>query len=223
MGIHSGHRERMKQRFRESGLDGFHDVNVLEMLLFYVIPRQDTNPLAHALLEEFGSLEGVLDAGYEELLEVPGVGESVATFLRLFPSVCKRYIRGKQMKKIPYTTLEQLEDFVIPMFTFDMEETLYMICMDSGNHVTFCDVIGQGNEDSIYVDPKQVVRLAMKRRAERVVLAHNHPSGVAAPSVSDISLTNTLKDSLALFNIELMDHFIVAGETCASLRKHGYF
>ena len=105
MGIHSGHRERMKQRFRETGFDGFSDVNALELLLFYAIPRQDTNPIAHALLDRFGSFHGVIDAHYEDLLKVNGVGENTALFLKMIPAVCKRYTQGKQKKQKSYLSI----------------------------------------------------------------------------------------------------------------------
>ena len=221
--MHSGHRERMKQRFRETELNGFDDVNVLELLLFYALPRQDTNPLAHKLIARFGSFQDVIDAPYEELLSVSGVGANVATFLKLIPAVCKRYTRSKQKRKIAYTRYEDLENYVVPLFSFDSEETLFMICMDSGNRITYCEPLNKGQLDSVYIEPRDVVRVAMKERASRVVLAHNHPSGVAMPSASDVSLTMSLKEALALFNIELLDHFIVAEESCTSMRKHGFF
>ena len=219
--VHAGHRERMKQRFRETGLRGFDDLNVLELMLFYVIPRQDTNPIAHALIDRFGSLTEVIDAPYEELIKVKGVGENTATFLQLIPAVCKRYTREKQKSKAAYTSLQEMADFVIPLFSFEMEETLFLICLDSGNHITYCEPISNGNLDTVTIEPRCVVQKAMERRASCVVLAHNHPSGIPLPSLSDVSLTQNLKDALQLFNIELLDHFIVAGETCVSMRKHG--
>lgn len=221
--MHSGHRERMKQRFRETELNGFDDVNVLELLLFYALPRQDTNPLAHKLIKRFGSFQDVIDASYDELMSVPGVGQNVATFLKIIPAVCKRYTRTKQKRKMAYTSYADLENYIVPLFSFDSEETLFMICMDAGNRITYCEPLNKGQADSVYVEPRDVVRIAMNEKACRVVLAHNHPSGVAMPSTSDIALTASLKDALGLFNIELLDHFIVAEETCTSMRKHGFF
>ena len=219
--MHSGHRERMKQRFRETGLNGFDDINALELLLFYAIPRQDTNPVAHALIDRFGSLHAVIDAPYEDLLKVPGVGENVATFLKLIPAVCKRYTQSKQKQRVKYTSLEDMENFVIPLFSFEMEETLFVICLDTANRITYCEPISQGSAEAVKAEPRKIVEIALERRAARVVLAHNHPSGIAAPSPSDISLTHNIQLSLKLFNIELLDHFIVADDECVSLRKHG--
>lgn len=220
MEMHSGHRERLKQRFRETGLESFNDINALEILLFYGIPRQDTNPIAHALLERFGSFQGVIDAPYEDLLKVPGVGENVATLLKLIPAVCKRYTQEKQKRKQSFSSIEELEDFVVPLFTFEMEETLFVICMDSGNHITYCEAISQGGLDYVPVDPRKILQIAIDRRASRVVLAHNHPSGIAAPSVSDVNLTRNIQECLGLFEIELLDHFVVAEEMCVSMRRH---
>ena len=219
--MHSGHRERMKQRFRETGLKGFSDVNALEMLLYYAVPRQDTNPIAHALLNRFGSFSAVIDAPYEELLKVSGVGQNVATYLKIIPEVCKRYTQEKQLKKMAYTAPEELEEFIIPLFSFDMEETLFAICLDSGNRMICCERICSGDPDSVMFEPRKIVQLAMERRAARVVLAHNHPSGIAAPSPSDVAMTQNIKSALELFNIELLDHFIVAEESSVSLRRHG--
>lgn len=221
MSIHSGHRERMKQRFRETGLRGFSDVNALELLLFYVIPRQDTNPIAHALLDRFGTFHGVIDAPYEDLLKVSGVGENTATFLKLIPAVCKRYTQGRQIKQKSYVTMDEMMDFVIPLFSFEMEETLFMICMDTANRITYCESISQGGLDYVPVEPRKILEVALDRRAAKVVLAHNHPSGIAAPSVSDVNLTKSIQECLTLFNIELLDHFIVAEEMCASMRRYG--
>ena len=219
--MHSGHRERMKQRFRETGFKGFSDVNALELLLFYAVPRQDTNPLAHALLRHFGSFTGVIDAPYDDLIKVPGIGTHVATYIKLIPEVCKRYTQEKQMKKMAYTTPEQLEEFVIPLFSFDMEETLFVICMDSGNRIICCERMCSGDPDSVVIDPKKIIKFVIEKRASRVVLAHNHPSGIAAPSPSDVAMTQNIKQVLECFNIELLDHFIVAEEASVSLRRHG--
>lgn len=219
--MHSGHRERVKQRFRETGFHGFNDINALELLLFYAIPRQDTNPVAHALLNRFGTFHGVIDAPYEDLLKVPGVGENVATFLKLIPAVCKRYIQGKQKRQKSYVTMDDLIDFVIPLFTFEMEETLFMICMNGANHITYCEPISQGGMDYVSIEPRKILEIALDRRAVKVALAHNHPSGIAAPSVSDVNLTKAIQECLALFNIELLDHFIVAEEICVSMRRYG--
>lgn len=221
MGIHSGHRERMKQRFRETGFDGFSDVNALELLLFYAIPRQDTNPIAHALLDRFGSFHGVIDAHYEDLLKVNGVGENIALFLKMIPAVCKRYTQGKQKKQKSYLTMADMEEYVIPLFSFDMEETLFMICLDGGNRITYCEPICQGGLDYVPVEPRKILEVALDRRAKKVVLAHNHPSGIPVPSLSDVKMTHAIQECLALFNIELLDHFVVAEEMCVSMRRHG--
>lgn len=220
--MHTGHRQRMKHRFKETGLSGFNDINVLELLLFYAVPRQDTNPLAHALIERFGGLNEVLEASMDELMEVPGVGENVATLLKLFPAVCKRYLTNQHNKKIAYNTVSELKNYIIPLFAFEPEELLYMICMDSGNHITYCQVMSRGSEEAVYADTKKIAQIAITRKANSVVLAHNHPSGIAEPSPSDIAVTKQIRECLQLCDVELLDHFIVADDDCISLRKYGY-
>ena len=219
--MHAGHRQRMKQRFAETGLLGFDDLNALELLLFYAVPRQDTNPIAHALIDRFGSLNQVLEASLDELQEVEGVGANTATLLKLVPAICQRYLQNKGREKVSYTTISQLQDYIIPLFAFEAEELLYLICMDSANHIIHREIVSQGNEEMVFADPKTIARIAMKWKASRVVLAHNHPSGLPTPSASDIALTKIIQDALDLFNIELMDHFVVSDLECSSMRKLG--
>lgn len=221
MGQHSGHRERMRERFRETGLNGFSDVNILEFLLFYVIPRRDTNLIAHALLDRFGGFNQVIDAPYHELMKVPGVGENVATFLKLIPAVCKHYTLGRQVVKKSYMSIEEMAEYVIPLFSFEVEEILYMICLDSGNRVILTKPVSVGGVESVRVEPRKIMEIAMSCNASRVVLAHNHPSGIPSPSESDISLTKLISDMLRVVGVELIDHFIVADEAYSSLRKSG--
>lgn len=223
MEIHAGHRERLKQRFLETGLTGFDDVNALELLLFFAIPRVDTNPIAHRLLNHFGSISAVLEATPEELRKVQGVGESTAILLRLVPEMCKRYMLSKKKFSAPIRTVEDLYDYVIPLFSFHPDEFLYMISLDAGNKVLHSCEISQGAADMVNVNTRKIISTAIERHATKIVLAHNHPSGVLTPSAADISISRTLVDALRVFGIELMDHVIVGDGECLSMRKHGYF
>lgn len=223
MEIHSGHRERMKKRFLETGLNGFDDVNVLELLLFYAIPRQDTNPVAHALLERFGSVHGVFEATVDDLKTVKGVGENAAILLHLIPQVCKRYMFSKKKRNEIITSLDDLYRYILPLFAFDAEEFLYMLCLDSGNRVLDCSQISQGAVDTVNVNSRKILEVAVARHASKIVLAHNHPSGILTPSYADIEISKRLESALKVFEIELMDHVIVGDGECISMRREGCF
>lgn len=223
MEIHTGHRERLKRRFLETELNGFDDVNALELLLFYAIPRVDTNPIAHVLLDRFGSLHGVFEASVEELKKVPGVGENTAIFLHLIPAVAKRYMLSKKDFSKSIETTEDLYDYVIPLFAFHTDEYLYMFCMDSANKVLHTCEISHGAVDMVNVDTRKIIATVLERHASKIILAHNHPSGVLTPSDADIAISRTLENALQVFGVELMDHVIVGDGECLSMRSYGYF
>ena len=131
MGVHDGHRSRMKERFRGHGLENFNDINALELLLFYAAPRRDTNGMAHALLERFGSFSAVLEANEQELLAVPGIGENAVTLLRLIPEVSRRYLLDKTPSNEPIDSAEAAGRYFIPRFMYETEETVYALLLDA--------------------------------------------------------------------------------------------
>ena len=223
MGIHSGHRARVRQRFLQTGLNGFDDVNILEFLLFYAMPQQDTNPIAHALLDRFGSLHAVFEASVEELETVKGIGEYSAILLRLVPEICRRYMFSHRVKNPVLGTLEELYAYVIPLFAFHGEEHLFMLCLDSSNKVLDCSEIASGAADEVSVDSRKILEIAVAKHASRIVLTHNHPSGILIPSSADIQISNVLEKAFAVFGIELLDHIIVGDGECLSMRNSGFF
>ena len=144
MSDHGGHRERIRERFRREGLDSFTDIQVLELLLFYCIPRKDTNPIAHGLLDHFGSLSQVLEAPVEELCKVEGIGESAAVFLKLIPQAGRYYMndRASQMKLLP--TLESCAAYLTPRFIGRTVEMVFLLCLDAKCKVLCCRKIAEG-------------------------------------------------------------------------------
>ena len=130
MSIHDGHRQRLKERFLKEGLDNFNELQVLELLLFYCIPRQDTNPIAHALLDRFGSLAQVLEAPASELLKVPGIGEGTATFLPLMSSLCRYYLVHRTSSNVILSTIEQFGNYLLPFFCGRRNEVVYLLCLE---------------------------------------------------------------------------------------------
>ena len=222
MPIHDGHRERMKKRFLEEGLDSFTQIQALELLLFYCIPQKDTNPLAHALLDRFGSLSQVLEAPVEELRKVPGVGDHTATFLHLITEAGRFYLvnRSSQEKILP--TLESCAEFMLPFFFGRKVETVFLLCLDAKCKVLCCREIGEGSINAAGISVRRVVETALNAGATTVVLAHNHPSGLALPSTEDIQTTRRVAMALSAVEIQLADHIVVADGDYVSMVQSGH-
>lgn len=223
MSIHEGHRQRLKSRFRKEGIENFDELYVLELLLFYCVPRKDTNPIAHRLLDQFGGLTNVLDASPEELEKVEGVGENISTFLTMIKAV-NRYCEISESKKIRILrTIDQCGNYLIPRFKGKDNETVYLLCLDAKCKVLACKEVGEGSVNSANVPIRRVVEMALAANATSVVLAHNHPSGIAIPSDDDIQTTLRLARALDSVDIVLADHLVVAGEDFVSVVQSGYY
>ncbi len=223
MSIHSGHRQRLKDRFRREGLDNFDELYVLELLLFYCIPQKDTNPLAHRLLDHFGSLAGVLDATAEELEKVDGVGQNVSTFLSLITQVGRYYQVKRAEPGEILRTIEQCGNYLVPYFFGRERETVFMLCLDAKCKVLCCKKIGEGSVNSANVPIRRVVELALGANATTVVLAHNHPSGLAIPSADDVQTTHRVAAALEAVEITLADHIVVSRDDYVSIVQSQYY
>ncbi len=221
MGGHDGHRRRMKERFLKGGLDGFADHEVLELLLFYAIPQRDVNPLAHRLLERFGSLAGVLDASPEELAAVEGSGESTAALLTLIPALSRRYaISGRSFEGAIMSSADAGR-VLLPYFVGETREVMYAACLDGKRRLIGCRTLDRGGNTGTGVNVRKVAECAITMHAAAVIVAHNHPSGVAVPSREDRQATMELKRALALVDVELVDHLVVADGDFVSMADAG--
>ena len=220
--IHKGHRQRLKNRFLTEGLDHFTEIQVLELVLFYAIPRKDTNPIAHALLDHFGSLAQVLDAAPEELAKVPGMGDSAAAYLHLLTQVARYYLvnRSTQNKVLP--TLEDCANYLVPFFHGRRVETVFLLCLDAKCKVLCCKEVGEGSVNSAGISTRRIVETALGANASVVVLAHNHPSGIAIPSGEDVQTTKRIAAALQSVEIQLADHIVVADADYVSMAQSGY-
>lgn len=221
--IHSGHRERLKNRFEREGLDSFAAHEVLELLLFNCIPRADTNPIAHNLLERFGSLPAVLEASKEELIKVPGVGGKSADFLTLIPSVARRYITDKNAVGLVLDNVEKLGEYLKPKFIGVNNEQLYVLCLDKKYKLLSCTMICEGSIGKVSVDIRLIVETVVRSSASLVVLAHNHTHGFALPSNDDIRVTSKISETLRAISVEVIDHIIVAQNDFVSFSQSGLF
>lgn len=220
--IHEGHRKRMKERFMKSGLDDFAPHNVLELLLFYSIPRGDTNPIAHRLIDAFGSLSGVFDATPEELMKVSGVGESTAILISMLPQMARKYLEDKADAVNVVGGCGDIGAYLLPKFVGRTNEALMMVSIDNKNKVISCSVVAEGTVDSAKVSRRKVMEEAMKVKATRVILAHNHPRGVAVPSAEDVAMTREIGRLFAQVGIELVDHIIIADDDYVSMAASGF-
>lgn len=220
--LHSGHRDRLRARFLTEGLDHFEDHQILELLLFYAIPRIDTNPVAHKLIDRFGSLSAVLEADPRDLASVDGIGSNVATFFTLIPQVTRRYFhdRVKHSRK-PLTSSEAASEYLLPLMAGRPEEVFYVICLDSRLCVQYAALISEGTVKDALVHPRHVIEVAVRHRASSVILAHNHPGGSAKPSTQDHKLTRRLVQALGSIDIQTADHIIVAGGQIYSFAREG--
>lgn len=222
--IHEGHRKRLRQRFDQVGLDGFSEHEILELILFQVIPRRDTNPLAHSLIDRFGSLAEVLDASKDELMQVSGVGESVASFLSLFSAV--NHWQNKQSKrteKIILNTTAKAGSYLTSRFRGRTKETLILLCMTPDKRMIYSEELGSGVGDSTTTTLREIAHLCMRKDTHDIILAHNHPSGLVLPSREDITMTRRAQDFLKDIGVKLHDHFVITDGEYYSMKDHKLF
>ena len=222
-GLHDGHRQRLKARFLREGLDGFEPHNALELLLFYAVPQKDTNELAHRLLRRFGSFSGVLDADLDELCAETGVGPSVGTYLKLLAASARYYEVDRAAAPKTLRSIEEIGEFLRPRFLGRKKEMVFLLCLDNRGGMTYGDFVAEGTIDSAPMYVREILERAVKSKAASVVLAHNHPKGLALPSPADLNVTGQLLEALELAKIKLIDHFIFAEDDWVSLRDSGYF
>ncbi len=209
-GVHAGHRQRMKERFLAGGLEGFSDHEVLELILFYAIPRRDVNDLAHRLVEAFGSFKGVLDADFEDLCKVDGIGENAATLIKIFAESFRRYALSNEDVYV-YDKIAKVGDYAVKLFIGVSVEKLYALLFDNKMKLLDTVMLAEGAVNSVRVSTRTVCEKALKKNASCVILVHNHPNGTPDPSDEDIRYSSFLRDFLANFDITLIDHIIVSG------------
>lgn len=223
MPIHDGHRQRVRDRFIKEGLDNFEEHQVLELLLFYCVPRKDTNEIAHALMDRFGSVAGVLDAPLEELKKLENVGGGTATFLALLKELYRYYQVSRASDLVILNTIEKCGNYLVPRFFGRRNETVFLLCLDAKCKVLQCKEVGEGSVNSASVPIRRIVEMALAANATSVVIAHNHPSGLVLPSDEDRLTTRKLAVALDAVEIQLVDHIVVADNDFVSLVQSGYY
>lgn len=216
---HSGHRARMKKKLLEQGLDVFEPHEVLEILLYYAIPQRNTNDIAKNLIDRFGSLSSVLDATMEALRGA-GLSENQAMYLKLIPAVSRRYLSDKHDNPDKIFDFTNASEYILDRFIgVENQENVLLVLIDAKGKVVYSGIIDKGDVGASTISIRNIVSLALNYSAVYALMAHNHPSGLALPSREDVLVTRELKKALALVNVKLLDHFIVADHDCISLAE----
>lgn len=222
--IHKDHRKKVKDRFFECGFTGMPDHNVLEAILFLGIPQKDTNPIAHELIDTFGSFSGVLEAKKSDLLKIKGMTESAAFAIMSYLPVNRRYIESLQKKKPVFETKDEIVDFLRPLF-FEKStiERAFVLCFDSKNRMIACRNICDGDISSALFDVRELTRVVLEVNAQKIIVAHSHPHGVALPSREDISTTKLIYEMMKFIKVHLDDHLIVTDTGYMSMAKSRHY
>lgn len=224
--MHEGHRERLRNRFINEGLENFESHNVLELLLFYAIPQRDTNEIAHRLIDEFGSLSEVFQASVTDLMRVKGISKYSAVFITMIPQICNRYEKELSLRS-GVSGLEQIAEFAANCFIGLTTEHFLLICADNLQNMISYHFISEGSVNSSPVDMRKITHILMSSNATAAVIAHNHPRGGTAPSHADLTTTLAIARSLDAIQVKLLDHVVVSKDGYLSMasepKKYGCY
>ncbi len=217
-----GHRKRLRDRFLESGLDGFHDYEVIELLLTLATPQKDCKDSAKAALKTFKNLQGVLEASPEDLCTIDGIGPVNLFGLKLIPAVANRFLKKKLINKNPLNNSRELFDYLNLNIRDKNKEVFKAVFLDAKNKVISVKTLFQGTVTASSVYPREVVKEALAQSAAAVIFAHNHPSGDPEPSKEDVSITKRLIQACNVMGIVVHEHLVIGDNAYFSFADHGY-
>ena len=218
--LHKGHRQRMLKRYLEHGIDCFEEHEILEIFLYSAYSRRNTNDISHKLINRFGSLEGVLGAGYDELKQVDDVGVTAAALITFMKDMLRKYSKD-DFAGIKLDTSDRMRDFCVTLFEGEKVECCRALFLDSSMNLVSEAVVVRGNDFSADFDMRHIVTKAVQTHSTNVVLTHCHPDGVALPSSKDVSATRRAAQLLGSIGITLNDHIIVSEGVSYSMRVAG--
>lgn len=216
--IHAGHRERVRENVFKNGFEQLEDHRLLELLLFYSIPREDTNEIAHRLLNEFGSFTEIIKATPRKLCEVQGVGKNSAIQLAAIGELYKRVIEEGAVKRTPYKTIEELVALVRSQYFNEKNEKLLFLCFDSAMRLKKIEAFTEGDSVRTSTELKIVISKILENDPSFVIMTHNHPEGSALPSNLDVDSTMTVSTTLRRLGINLVNHIIINRTAYYSMR-----
>jgi DNA repair protein RadC len=215
---HSGHRQRLRERFRKGGADALPDYELLELVLFRALPRRDTKGIAKKLLSRFGSFAEVVNAPDPRLKETDGVGDSVITELKLVRAAALRMMRSELVQRPALASSKQVLDYLLAAQSYEHREQFRILFLDKRNRLIADEIQQQGTVDHTPVYVREVVKRALELSATAIILVHNHPSGDPTPSRADVDMTKQIVATAAPLGIIVHDHIIVGREGHASLK-----
>lgn len=216
-----GHRQRLRERFASSGFTGFHDYEVLEFLLTFIFRQSDVKPLAKELIKIFGSFSKVLDAKAEELANVKGMGINSATSLVAMRKALGYYFADMaRTQRVKFTKMSELIEFLRSQIADRDNEVLFAIYLNARNEVLGLKELGEGTVGQASAFPRRIVEEGLKYKATSLILAHNHPEGIAEPSDSDVAITDEIQKAIGLVEMSLQDHIIIADKNHYSFRRN---
>ena len=222
--IHDGHRMRMRERFSQNGFEGFADHEVLEMLLYGALPRVNTNPIAHRLIDRFGSFANVCNASIEELMKVEGVGRVGALHIKMLPEYFRFYMQSmdNQPEFMDLSKTENVVKRLRPFFLGKQNELFYLLTLTSDLKEIECTLMGEGLPNTVEIEKRKLMEVIFRTNSPYIIIAHNHPKGQPLPSNIDITMTKNLVAYLNTINVSLLDHIIITDNDYLSFRDSGY-
>jgi len=217
-----GHRERLREKFLTSGLSGFHDYEVIELLLTLATPRKDCKDAAKASLKRFKTLQGVIEASPTALCEVPGIGPKNLLGIKLIRAVAARYLEKRLIHKDPLNNSRELFDYLYHSIREKSRECFNVLFLDAKNRVVALETLFEGTLTASSVYPREVIVAALNHHAAALIFAHNHPSGDPKPSPEDISITRQLIFACRVIGITVHEHLIIGDNRYFSFADQGY-
>ncbi|MBI5374003.1 MAG: DNA repair protein RadC [Candidatus Schekmanbacteria bacterium] len=216
-----GHRKRIREKYISGGCAGWHDYELLELLLTYAIPRRDIKPIAKSLVEKFGSLNGVLDAEASELKSIKGIGENCIALLSIIKDIQKIYLQKRLDDKALVTSPKSACDYLMAELKGEKNEKIVVLFLNKGNRPVHTETVQEGTVDRAPLYPRKVVEKALKHHSTAIIVAHNHPGGSLRPSEDDKNITRLLQEALSPLDIKLLDHIIISEKGYFSFREEG--
>lgn len=220
--LNEGHRKRLRERFKKTGLVGLHDYEFIELLLTYAIPQKDVKPIAKELIQQFNGTKGIFDASIEELTSVTGIGERAATLIKLLKEGATFYLKTRIKGKEVLSSPQDVFDFCHHAISGEKNEKFMVIYLSTKNEVIEVETLEEGTINQTAVYPRKIIEGALKHNASALIFVHNHPSGDPTPSKTDRQLTEDLKKAASTIDITVHDHIIIGRNSHFSGRENGW-